>query len=461
MKLILEIFVIVLATVNLLLTWFVLFRLHQPTTVFLWLVKAFVSAIAPLLFLVGLLCAIFGLLLNSVSAILAGSLSAFFYSWYISVVSRPPESSTGFEKVFGAQWKSRIPLERQSQFLSKRYAVRVPGGGPEPVFIRNIPFYTIQGTTRQLLCDIWMPPLKAKQSGLAFIYLHGSAWAVLDKDFGTRAFFRHLAKQGHVIMDVAYRLFPETDFKGMVHDTKHAIAWMKANAADYGIDPGRIVIGGGSAGAHIALLAAYTGNAQLTPAELGNTDLGIQGVISMYGQANLAATYYHTCQNLTVHSALGKKKEGSGGMPSWIQRSMGKDFHRLGFDKDVEPGMLTPMLGGNPDQKPHAYALYSPISFVNRNCPATLLVHGEHDILAPVQEIFKLHSQLTAAGVPVVMHILPQTDHAFDLILLKISPAAHNALYDVERFLGLIASEGKADSRLQGLNELSPFHQQV
>jgi hypothetical protein len=39
--------------------------------------------------------------------------------------------------------------------------------------------------------------------------------------------------------------------------------------------------------------------------------------------------------------------------------------------------------------------------------------------------------------VPTIMHILPQTDHAFDLILPKISPSAHNAIYDVERFLAL------------------------
>ena len=109
-----------------------------------------------------------------------------------------------------------------------------------------------------MLCDIWEPPEKVPHSGLAFIYLHGSAWTLWDKDAGTRPFFRHLVNQGHVIMDVAYRLFPETDFKGMVFDTKQAIAWLKANARVYGIDPDKIIIGGGSAGGHIAMLAAYT-----------------------------------------------------------------------------------------------------------------------------------------------------------------------------------------------------------
>ena len=45
---------------------------------------------------------------------------------------------------------------------------------------------------------------------------------------------------------------------GMVHDAKHAIVWIKANAAAYGINPANIVIGSGSAGTHIALLAGYT-----------------------------------------------------------------------------------------------------------------------------------------------------------------------------------------------------------
>ena len=56
---------------------------------------------------------------------------------------------------------------------------------------------------------------------------------MLDKDLGTRPFFAHLASQGHVIMDVAYRLAPETDMMGMVHDVKRSIVWMKEHALAY------------------------------------------------------------------------------------------------------------------------------------------------------------------------------------------------------------------------------------
>ena len=387
----------------------------------------------------GVLTASFGVILNSWPAIAIGSSGALLYLIHIFKITRAPALSTGLEKAFGAQKDNRIHLERKNHFLRNRYVVKLPDA-PDPIFTQNISFHTIAGTNRELLCDIWQPPNNIRHSGLAFIYLHGSAWTALDKDFGTRFFFRHLASQGHVIMDVAYRLFPETDFMGMVYDAKYAIAWMKANAAAYGIAPGSIVIGGGSAGAHIALLAAYTSqNRQFTPTDLEKVDLGVKGVISFYGQADLKATYYHTCQHLTDRSALAKKNKGSAVMmPQWIRRRLGKNYHRLGFDKEAEPGQLAPILGGNPDEKSEAYSLFSPVTHVHKDCPPTLIIHGEQDILAPVKAIRHLYSQLTAAGVPAAMQLVPQTDHGFDLILPRISPSAHNANYETERFLALM-----------------------
>jgi acetyl esterase/lipase len=440
MKLFLEIFLILIASVNLLLTWLALFRLHQPTTLFAWAMKVFTSAISPLLLLAGLMVAVFGFILNSLPAMAMGSCSALLFLIHIIVITRRPDRSTDFESAFGSDWLNNVPPEIKDYFLRKRYVFRLPDF-PEPIVDRNVSFFRIPGGNRQLLCDVWQPPKNVRRSGVGFIYLHGSAWTFLDKDYGTRPFFRHLARQGHVIMDVAYRLFPETDFMGMVHDAKHAIAWMKAHAAEYGVRTNRVVIGGGSAGGHLALLAAYTNHDnRFTPIELESVDLSVCGVISLYGQSDLVATYYHTCQHLTTQSALGQQKNsGHGGMPRWMQKRMGKNYHRLGFDKDVQPGMLAPMLAGTPEEKSQSYSLFSPLTHVHMRCPPTLILHGEQDILAPVKAIQQLYSRLTDAGVPVVMHVLPQIDHAFDVILPKISPSAQNAFYDVERFLAIMA----------------------
>ena len=127
-------------------------------------------------------------------------------------------------------------------------------------------------------------------------------------------------------------------------------------------------------------------------------------------------------------------------MPAWIVRKMGTEYHRLGFDKGFKnAGAIAFLLGGHPDECPDTYALYSPITHVHSHCPPTLLIHGELDIMAPVESTRLLCTKLMEKSVQTVMHILPQTDHGFDLVLPQISPSAHNAIYDVERFLALMA----------------------
>jgi acetyl esterase/lipase len=404
----------------------------------LWAIKVYSSALASFLFVAAAILVFLGWKLSDLPLMLLNGISAMIFWYHIISVGRAPDADTGFAAAFGPQWEAKSEAQSPGGLLAGRFVLQLPPV-PDPVFEQDIEFHKIPDGGRRLLCDIWQPPKNRPRSGLALIYLHGSAWTLLDKDFGTRTFFRHLANQGHVIMDVAYRLFPETDLMGMVHDVKHAIAWLKAQAAHYRIDPGQVVIAGGSAGGHIALLAAYTDqDRQFTPEDLMGYDLSTQAVISLYGPTNLTATYYHTAQDRNNQSALSKKKEGaSGGMPSWMEKKMGANFHRLGFDKQVEPGMLAPMLGGTPDEVSAQYEMFSPLTHVHTACPPTLLIQGEHDIIVPVASNRELYTRLIKAGVPAVLHLLPQSDHAFDLILPKISPSAQNAYYSIERFLAL------------------------
>lgn len=126
-------------------------------------------------------------------------------------------------------------------------------------------------------------------------------------------------------------------------------------------------------------------------------------------------------------------------MPGWIIKKMGEDYHRLGMDKDIaKTGTLAPFLGGYPNECPERYALFSPIAHVHSKCPPTLLIHDEHDIMAPVKTTRLLYDRLVEKKVLTVMHILPQIDHGFDLVSPAISPSAHTTLYDVERFLALM-----------------------
>jgi acetyl esterase/lipase len=414
-------------------------RLRWPSPV-LWFVKLYSSALSGWFVLIAVLVTITGVTTNAVFISLIGLYDVVIFSTHVFRVTRPPATQTGFGKAFGQQWESWMTETQKEYMVPHRMVFKVPSVRT-PRFEKDICFATIPSSGRQLVCDIWQPPATVPPSGIALIYLHGSAFYFLDKDFSTRPFFRQLAAQGHFLMDVAYRLAPETGIMGMLHDVNRAICWMKENAARYNVDPGGIVLGGGSAGAHLALLAAYTaGDPRFTLTGMEGKDTSVAGVISLYGSTDLAALYYHTRQHLTTRSVPGQPKiKVPTKIPAWLIKKMGSEYHRLGMDKAFDnAGALAPLLGGHPDEVPHTYSLLSPITHVHPGCPPTLLLHGEHDILVPVKTTRRLYLRLAENKVPAVMHILPQTDHGFDLVVPTWSPSAHNALHDVERFLALL-----------------------
>ena len=189
------------------------------------------------------------------------------------------------------------------------------------------------------------------------------------------------------------------------------------------------------------MLASYTDNRLLTQSELADTDLSVRGVINMYGPPDLKALYYHTGQHITSQNDENRKRTRAV-MPVWIRKIMGDNYHRLGMDKAVAPGILAPMLGGHPADKPEAYALFSPLTHAHPGCPPTLLILGEHDIITPVRATSRLTARLQELGVPVVMHLFPQTDHGFDLVLPGLSLSAGKAVHDVECFLALMCQGG-------------------
>ena len=318
---------------------------------------------------------------------------------------------------------------------------------------RDLPFWTVPGAGRQVLCDLWQPPEGTPPSGLGIVYLHGGAWHWMDKGFGTRPFFGHLAAQGHVVMDVAYRLCPEVGIHGMVTDARRAVAWIKTNAASYGVDPGRVVLAGGSSGGHVALLAAYaSGHPGLTPDGLGETDTSVRAVVAYYGMSDAGAVYEHFCAafgSLGKAPASGKtgilhrltgtmSRLGTGGDAAEPDFSFGRDVGQIG----LFPWLMANLLGGLPDEVPEVYQLASPVAHVGPGSPPTLLLQGAHDSFLPARVTRALHARLLEAGVPSVYVEFPGTEHGFDLVLPRVAPAAQAALYDVERFLALVGQTG-------------------
>jgi acetyl esterase/lipase len=427
----------------LLLAWcallYVPFR-WRPVGIYLAIEKWLAIGYVPLIAVAGTALAITGAVFETWWITVSAGLAAI---GALAVVVRVGSVRVDLSGALGQGWNDCIPAERRTTMLGRWWTGRVPAG-PEPRLRQDVEFATVPDSGRVLLCDVWQPSPGIASSGVAVVYLHGSAYGALDKDFSTRPMFQYLAGKGHVIVDVAYRKFPETDVLGMVADAKRAIAWTREHAVDLEIDPNRIVLVGGSSGGHLALLAAYgQDDAALTPPELADSDLRVCAVASLYGQVGLDAMYWH-CSQDKVCRPDDPQPDWSAPPSPMLVRLFGANAARLRLQFIPYAGRADWLVGGTPGEVPDLYARVSALSYVSRDCPPTLLMHGTHDEMAPVAAARELEQRLEHAGAPVSAVYLPHTDHAFDLIGTRWSPAARVALHTLERFIAYFSvTEGR------------------
>jgi hypothetical protein len=134
------------------------FRFRWPAAA-MWGLKVYVSALSPVLALIGLITAIVGLVTGSTFISLLGIFVVFIFSFHLISITRPPDASTSIEKAFGVQWENNIKPEQEAGFLPSRTTLQLPVPVVlNPRLAQNIAFATIPGTDRQLLCDVWQPP---------------------------------------------------------------------------------------------------------------------------------------------------------------------------------------------------------------------------------------------------------------------------------------------------------------
>ncbi|MFC5530296.1 alpha/beta hydrolase [Cohnella yongneupensis] len=360
--------------------------------------------------------------------------SGIAHAGYIRRVTRPHE---GFAMAFGPDWQSK--LRTTNGMLSQRWSPKRYSNKPVRIQ-RDVVIWTFEPSGRQLLADVWQPMQGTKPTGVAMLFFHGSAWHFFDKGIGTDPMFRHLASQGHVIIDVAYRLAPEVNIAEMTSDVKRAVIWTKQNAVDLGIDPDKIVVSGASAGGHISLLAAYGhDHPAFTPADLVGMDTSVAGVISLYAPCDLRAFINHHAGRLATT-----------GKPATVRAPI--QFQAMNVEQ-----MMMNLCGGMPDVAPRMFDLSDVKTHVAPGAPPALIFQGEVDFITPKAATIQLIELLKEASVPVVYVELPQTDHVWDVFTgmaekvfhkkwiprflnSQYAPPTQATIYDIERFLGYMAS---------------------
>ncbi len=360
------------------------------------------EALAPSVALLGVAGSGLGLALRTPSAVIAGLSGAALATGYLARVIAPHDA---FDRAFGTGWQTRLPETSAQRMLRRRWRWWLPRT-PEARVEREVTLGNVDGPTSPLYADIWQPPAEVSPSGLALVYVNSGGWSFSYPERWNAPLFRRLTTHGHIVMNLHARTWRESDLPGLVGDVKQALYWMKEHGERYGVLPEGVVLAGESAGGHLALLAAYAHRPELTPEGLQDEDLGVCGVIAYYPPTDL----------------------------------------RLCHDYNRRWQQARNVLGGLPSEVPEVCARLSPLNYVTPESPPTLLFHGSHDSDVPVETTRALYRRLVEAGVPVVYVEFPLTEHAFDLPLPRLAPAGQAALYDVERFLALLAAGEIRDS---------------
>lgn len=404
------------------------------------IVSAIGGALSPFVAFAGLLGSALGLLTRDTLATGLGATGAGVATRHIAQNIQP---HTEFERVYGPNWPEHIPAHRRSGFLTARWAPNQRFNTSYVAVQRDVVVGTHVETNRPLLADLWTPPTHVARSGLTYLYLHGSAWHFLDKGFATDATFAHLANQGHLVVDLAYTLAPEANIIEMQHDVKRAIHYLKTHADDLQIDPDRIVLAGGSAGGHLALLAGYTPtDARLRPADLPlDADLTVCGIVSYYGFPDLI-TAQGWFESISTSPLAGSEEQLKTTL-DMLAKLANSDTPL--YDPNSQLPIRTPAdilpsaIGAPMHAAPARWNLVSPINHVGDHCPPTLLLQGTADVGGMLPDARRLHRALKQVGTTALLIEFPNSQHGFDLFFPQLSPAAHAALYDTERFLALLA----------------------
>jgi acetyl esterase/lipase len=231
----------------------------------------------------------------------------------------------------------------------------------------NVVIYHVGG--RELTVDIFRPAnTPGPVQGLLF--LPGGGWQTANRIPLRERYGIRMAERGFVCVAGEYRVMDEAPWPAQIQDVKATIRWMRANSESLGIDPTAIVVGGKSAGGHLALLAAGTRGFGEFEGDRGNNIVSseVAGVIGVAPVADLT---------------------------EWARRpTMAKLFG------ETPPAQIVKAA--------------SPIAHVNGGYPPTLLVHGTADTRVPHEMTMRMYQALEQAGVLVDLHLYAGQDHFFD-----------------------------------------------
>ncbi len=242
-----------------------------------------------------------------------------------------------------------------------------PGGGSpfdqNAVRIeKNIP-YAATKDPRQAL-DVYLPKAPKSDKPLPVVVnIHGGAFKMGDKNMGVREIAALVASGDYAAVSINYRLSGQAIWPAQIHDCKAAIRWVRANAQKYNFDPENIGVIGGSAGGHLVAMLGTSGGVAALEGDAGpykGTSSKVKCVVDQFGPSDLLA---------------------------------------MGGSHDSPESPESQLIGGALQENKDAARAASPVTYVTRDDPPFLILHGTADPAVPFNQSERLSRTLKEAGV--------------------------------------------------------------
>jgi acetyl esterase/lipase len=230
------------------------------------------------------------------------------------------------------------------------------------------------------------------------VQVHGGGWTIGDKSQQGLILMNRMAARGWVCVAMNYRLAPKHPWPAQIVDVKKAIAWTREHIEEYGGDPSYLVITGGSAGGHLASLAALTPSVREYQPGFEDADTSVSACVPFYG-------IYDTGGVTGDKAAVAMR------------------------DRFLAPRVF------RKDAKAHRkdFELASPITHVVPDAPDFFVIHGTSDGLVSVRQARAFVKKMREVSTGVVTYLeLPEAQHAFEVFS---SIRGQHVIRAVERWL--------------------------
>jgi acetyl esterase/lipase len=217
--------------------------------------------------------------------------------------------------------------------------------------------------------DVYLPANRSAATTKVLVWIHGGAWADGNKsEFAGFKPWLEEVQDDYAYIALNYRLFDfnnnRNGFPSQEEDIQAALRHIQSKLASWNIS-NKIVLAGGSAGGHLALLHSYK----------HNSDGLIRAAVAFFPPTEMTAFYSHSF-----------------------------------LTQLLLPGLL----GGTPSSIPEVYRNSSPVRFVSPTSVPTIFFHGTVDTVVPISQSQLLEAELVKANVQHEKEYIPNQGHGFD-----------------------------------------------